>query len=343
MSPFVLPYDEDGRLGTLVTSGPGTGQPTVTLTYGYDPSGDVTSIKDSLSGTGATGQGITTYVYDPALRLTTISQSFGGSAGPQIVDSYDSGGRLTASIRTIGGSGTSVSTSYGYDAANNLTSIEDYTSVLTTGTLDESFEKFDPAGQVTSITYNYGLSGNNYGYNSNSEVTDSSGSFNASYSYDLNGNPNGVGYTPGAGNELTNSPGVTYTFDNNGNTISATTTSGTTTYTYDYENRLTSVDQNGTVVATYTYNALGQRIGVDDSGTQTWTVYNGTSADANPYADFNGSGSVKMRYLFGPAVDAILARTDSSGNTAWGGWGQTKFLVFLQGGKAEGTLLLSIR
>ena len=53
----------------------------MTLTYGYDPSGDVTSIKDSLSGSGATGQGITTYVYDPALRLTTITQSFGGTAG----------------------------------------------------------------------------------------------------------------------------------------------------------------------------------------------------------------------------------------------------------------------
>ena len=44
------------------------------------------------------------------------------------------------------------------------------------------------------------------------------------------------------------------------------------------------------MVATYTYDALGQRIGIDDSGTQTWTVYNGKSADANPYADFNSSG-----------------------------------------------------
>ena len=79
----------------------------------------------------------------------------------------------------------------------------------------------------------------------------------------------------------------------------------------------------GTVVATYTYNALNQRIGVKDSGTQTWTVYNGTSADANPYADFNGSGSLTVRYLFGPTVvngavtTGILARTSSGGTTAW--------------------------
>ncbi len=116
---------------------------------------------------------------------------------------------------------------------------------------------------------------------------------------------------------MTNSPGVTYTYDNDGNLVTAKTSSVTTTYTYDYENRLTSVDQNGTVIATYTYNALGQRIAIDDSGTKTWTVFNGTSADANPYADFTSSGSVSVRYLFGPAVHQILARTSSSGTTAW--------------------------
>ena len=65
-----------------------------------------------------------------------------------------------------------------------------------------------------------------------------------------------------------------------------------TTYTYDYRNRLTEVTVGGTIVATYTYDALDRRIGIKDSGTQTWTVYDGTSADANPYADFNGSGSL---------------------------------------------------
>ena len=104
-------------------------------------------------------------------------------------------------------------------------------------------------------------------------------------------------------NETATSPGHTYTYDNAGNMISATDElDDTTTYTYDYRNRLTEVTTGGTVVATYTYNALDQRIGVKDSGTQTWTVYDGTSPDANPYADFNGSGSLTERYLFGPGV-----------------------------------------
>ena len=60
------------------------------------------------------------------------------------------------------------------------------------------------------------------------------------------------------------------------------------------------------MVATYTYDAIGRRIGIEDSGTQTWTVYNGQSADSDPYADFNSSGDLQMRYLDGLAVDQVL-------------------------------------
>ena len=102
-----------------------------------------------------------------------------------------------------------------------------------------------------------------------------------------------------------------------------TSTHVITSYTYDYRNRLTEVKVGGTIEATYTYDSLNRRVGVDDSGTQTWTVYDGTSADADPYADFNSSGSLTVRYLHGPGVvlgavvDELLARTSSGGTTAW--------------------------
>ena len=70
-------YDNDGRLSTDATSGPGTGQPAVTLTYGYDQLGDETSVTDSLSS-----QGITTYTYDGAQNMTAISTSYGGTDRP---------------------------------------------------------------------------------------------------------------------------------------------------------------------------------------------------------------------------------------------------------------------
>ena len=110
----------------MVTSGPGTGQPTVTLTYSYDPSGDVTSMTDSLSGSGATGQGITTYVYDNALRLTTITQSIGGTAGPEVtIDATTRRARSPSWTRDDRHDGTIVTTtSIAYDAAKNLTEID---------------------------------------------------------------------------------------------------------------------------------------------------------------------------------------------------------------------------
>jgi YD repeat-containing protein len=69
-------YDNDSRLTTQVTSGPGTGQPTVTLTYSYDQLGEETSVTDSLSS-----QGITTYSYSSfAATKVLLSQAVSGAA-----------------------------------------------------------------------------------------------------------------------------------------------------------------------------------------------------------------------------------------------------------------------
>ena len=67
---------------------------------------------------------------------------------------------------------------------------------------------------------------------------------------------------------------------------------------------------------TYTYDALGNRIGMDENGTQTWTLYDGST----PIMDFNSSGSLEMRYLNGPTgdlVDSVIARESSGGTVAW--------------------------
>ena len=68
-----------------------------------------------------------------------------------------------------------------------------------------------------------GSATNSYTYDADSQLTGSSGSTTLTYAYDANGNRNTTGYTTGAGNEMTHSPGVTYTYDNDGNMITATT------------------------------------------------------------------------------------------------------------------------
>jgi YD repeat-containing protein len=119
-------------------------------------------------------------------------------------------------------------------------------------------------------------------------------------------------------------PEVPYTYDAEGNLTGETQTSprDVTTYWYDYRDRMTGATEKtsgGTVLmqATYVYDALDRRIETDETvgatEVKTWSVYDGT----NVYAEFNGSGSLENRYLYGPAGDEILARTSAGGVTAW--------------------------
>jgi YD repeat-containing protein len=183
---------------------------------------------------------------------------------------------------SIAGSGSDYVTGFSYDSAENLTTISIGSSteslhhpLPTMAVTAGSSYNADGQSTGTAVIFSGSSTSNSYSYDPDSQLTGSSGSSNNTYTYDLNGNPNSTGYTTGAGNEMTHSSGITYTYDNAGNMITATTASGTTTYTYDNANRVTNVDIHGTMAATYTYDALGRRIGIDDSGTQTWTVYNG--------------------------------------------------------------------
>ena len=75
---------------------------------------------------------------------------------------------------------------------------------------------------------------------SNTGLTDES------YSYDSNGNritANGSNYTTGSNNELTSDGSWTYTYDDEGNRVSKTNSTHRELYEWDYRNRLTKVTQ----------------------------------------------------------------------------------------------------
>ena len=119
--------------------------------------------------------------------------------------------------------------------------------------------------------------------------------------------------------------------DADGDMITETNTStgDAWTYTYNFRNLMTGAVEktsDDTVMAqvTYTYDALGNRIGMDENSTQTWTLYDGSM----PIMDFNSSGSLEMRYLNGPAratwstrcwpARAPAARSPGTCPTGWG-------------------------
>ncbi len=271
------------------------------------------------------------YAYDQRNELTGETFSGTGLSAEAVTFAYDPAGNMTGQTRYSNLAETSVvaSTTFSYDPADQLTGITDKNASGTT--LVSYGYVYDAANRVTTETRTWASGAStdtlSYAYTNNNQLTGVShtnGSFsNESFSWDANGNETGTGYTTSTGNEQTASPGWSYTYDADGNMVTATqtSTSDVWTYTYDFRNRMTSAVEKtsgGTVLeaVTYTYDALDKRIGIDENGTQTWTLYDGS----DPIMDFNGSGSLTMRYLNGPAgdlVDTVLARQSSGGTVAW--------------------------
>jgi RHS repeat-associated protein len=119
----------------------------------------------------------------------------------------------------------------------------------------------------------------------------------------------GVGsYTVNNSNELTATPTTSLTYDNNGNTISKTDSTGATTYAWDYENRLTSVTLPGTVgTVTFKYDPFGRRIYKSSSQGASVYAYDGS----NQIEEVNSSGVAVARYSQGLGIDQPLAELRS--------------------------------
>jgi hypothetical protein len=132
-------------------------------------------------------------------------------------------------------------------------------------------------------------------------------------------NRNTTGYRTTTSNRLSSDGTYNYTYDNEGNLLTQTTiaTGAQTVYSWDYRNRLTEVvvknSSGGTVYDDkFTYDVENRRIGKSVNGTQTWTAYDGL----NPYADFNGGGTLTEHWLYGRAVDQLFSRYDGT-TLAW--------------------------
>src|SRR5262249_39657676 len=158
-------------------------------------------------------------------------------------------GRMTAESRHAGIFSTpNISTALSYDNADRLTDITHTSS--SAGTLSEFSYTYDAASRITAYTGPEGTV--NYSYDNTDQLTGASGARSESYSYDANGNRAMTGYTTGTGNRLTSDGTYSYTYDNEGNTLTKSASgSGETDYTWDYRNRLTDVkvkNSSGTVI-----------------------------------------------------------------------------------------------
>ncbi len=135
-------------------------------------------------------------------------------------------------------------------------------------------------------------------------------------------------------NQLTGFFGLTYEYDDNGNTIHLLWV-GTVyfTYTYNYENRLTRVDFLEGGYAAYKYDPAGRRIEKDVDGVVTKYLYDGDrllaeydSTDQLARNYFYGSGDINptilsesgsVYYYYHDHLSTPQAITDENGTVEW--------------------------
>ena len=264
-----------------------------TASYGYDAASNRTSFTDPESGSSS-------YVYDTLNRLQTLTPPAAFGAGSFGLG-YDALSRRTSLTRP-----NTVNTSYGYDTLSRLLSV---THAKGGATLDGATYTVDNAGNRTAKSDLYAGVTTNYGYDNIYELLSATqgGSTTESYTYD----PVGIRLTAlgsaawsyNTSNELNSRPGVSYAFDYNGNTIVKTDSTGSTSYTWDYENRLTSVilpGSGGTV--SFKYDPFGHRIYKSSTSGTSIYAYDGD----NLVEETNSSGAAVARYSQGLNIDEPL-------------------------------------
>ena len=250
------------------------------VTYVYDNSGALATVFDSESGITAT------YYYDLTDRMVRFAEK-GENYSHSIGYEYDTINNLTQVVETV--NGVAHTTSYAYDLDNRITGI-------TTDGVTKTYT-YDAYGRITQ------------------QVTSSGGATVLTETYTYTPAPNGqlsaqvASYrTQSALYDVT----YAYTYDNNGNILSISDGTNTTSYVYDSANQLIrendpaanktttwSYDNAGNILSKSTYAYTTGELGAASSvteytyGDSAWgdllTAYDGESitydAIGNPTRD----------------------------------------------------------
>jgi len=257
----VFVYDP---LNRLTTSSYADGSST---SFAYDAAGRLVQMDDSLGRTLMNR-------YDMLDRLLAQSTPLG-----TVSYQYDTLGRRTR-LEVPG----TLPTTYGYDASSRLTQILQGLQAVSI--------QYDDAGRRTGLTLPNGVS-TEYQYDVASRLTaliyrNAAGLLgDLAYQYDSAGNRVRIGgsfartllpdpvanATYDAANRQLTFGDKTMAFDANGNLTTLTDASQTTTFTWDARDRLTGVEQPGTL-ASFAY-AFGRRLAKTVNGATTEFLYDG--------------------------------------------------------------------
>jgi large repetitive protein len=271
-STLTMAYDADGRPAAYTEPGG------VTLAYGYDALGNLTS----EAGSGADAPTANrTFGYDQAGNVLTAATSAASAAAPATSEAFtynDRGQVLTAS-------GTAGSTTLGYNGDGLLSSRAD-----AAGTTSYSYDGADRLSGLTDPATGASLT---YGYTSNqlTSVSYGTGGATRGYGYDGLGRLTSDTLTSASGTQVAS---IGYTYDSNGNLTQKATTglAGATAnvYTYDWANRLASWN-NGTTTTNYGYDANGNRTSVG-SATYSYDARDELTSDGTSTYAYTARGTL---------------------------------------------------
>jgi RHS repeat-associated protein len=260
-----VPYSTNGTTRTWTYTYNGTGQlltaqlprtdVTAKTTYAYN-SGTLTSITDALSHvttiTNAQGGGLPTKVKDPNGILTTLA--------------YNNRNWMTSSV--ISTSAGSLTTSFTYDSAGNLTK---------TTLPDNSYLSYayDNAHRLTTTT-NALSETSNITYDSAGDVTqtllrDASGNTKYKHTATFDALRRMLTSVDGQGNS------TSFTYDKNSNTLTITNPRNyVTTLTFDSMDRLSTYKDAENDLSSIKYDSHNRPLtAIDGKGNQTTYVYDG--------------------------------------------------------------------
>jgi RHS repeat-associated protein len=281
-------------------------EPGGTVTYGYDAVNEVTSLREPNGST-------TTFGYNAGYRRTSTAYPNGVSEAM----TYDSAERLTQ-IKATKGASTLNSFSYCYNRINPCSpittddtdlrwSVTDVNNVTTSYNYDALNQLRSASNPNATYAYSYDPNGNRcrddasgctnptYSYNAANELTSHSGT---TYSYDANGNETGnsaglslsynpknqttaisglsMTYTGATQTERVTAGSTNFTYNVLGCGGASTGISGSTAYTRDNKGQLTEERlPNGSTYTPYYYlfDGLGSVVGLTDSAGTVQNTY----------------------------------------------------------------------
>ena len=233
-----------------------------------------------------------------------VSPSFQDTKNQTTTFTYDDRNRLISTTDPLG-----KVESYDYDGNDNLTK-------RITPKLEQIVFAYDPVNQLLSKTlpgsqvtsYTYSTVGNLL------TVTDPDSALTMTYNQ-----ANRLLTTSTAGSSNQPSVTLTYTYDKNGDRLTAVDLSGTNTYVYDVLNRLTSLTSPAGAT-TYAYDALSRRTSLTlPNGTQTLYTYDVASQINNILHKITATNTPinNADYVYN-AVGNRTQLTDRRGSQAFG-------------------------